>query len=483
MSASTDGLPVRRTAAPAIFPQSLGERPLATQRRPAIPASAMVIALLSPLLALRSRNVQRVLFAMILLDIPLQLGTHLYYREADAAAGALAGLSISATTIALLALYLSWLAAALQARRRRRWSVQQNWALLMYLGFSALSVFVARDVKLSLFELFFLLQMYLVFLYVGHFTRTREDVLFVVYCLLAGCLVESIVIIALGFGSLSPGVWGPLHIRADEHSEFTRIGGTIGSPNEAGAYLSAELSVAMGVLFAKVSHKSTWLAAAVLAMGSAALIFTFSRGAWISIGVAMILFACSLAHRRRIPFKLVIPVAAILLLLYVPFHDAISSRLFSDDNGAAESRVPLMKLALRMIADNPILGVGSNNFSAAMGDYVTSEFRRGFLYTVHNKYLLVWSEIGPGGLLAYLAFFIGVLRVGRDCWRRNDSLLSMLALGFTLAIAGNMLHQTVEILQDRAITQLLWVFAGLLLVIQRILREPGRSYDSLSSIT
>src|SRR5258708_31336045 len=45
-------------------------------------------------------------------------------------------------------------------------------------------------------------------------------------------------------------------------------------------------------------------------------------------------------------------------------------------------------LAFRMISDHPLLGVGSNNFSTVMEGYVTRELQRGFLYTVHNKYLL-----------------------------------------------------------------------------------------------
>ena len=118
-----------------------------------------------------------------------------------------------------------------------------------------------------------------------------------------------------------------------------------------------------------------------------------------------------------------------------------------------------------------------------MDSYVTSEFRQAFLYTVHNKYLLVWSELGIGGLLAYLAFLFGVLRKGWACWRENDHLLSTLALGFTAAIIGHMVHQTVDIFHDRAITQLLWLVAGLLVAMHGILRAEAASCDPLSSIT
>src|ERR1051325_5014106 len=61
-------------------------------------ANSLVVAILSPFLALASESVQRVLLAIVVLDIPFQFGTHFFYREDDAALGALGGLSISATT-------------------------------------------------------------------------------------------------------------------------------------------------------------------------------------------------------------------------------------------------------------------------------------------------------------------------------------------------------------------------------------------------
>jgi O-antigen ligase len=127
--------------------------------------------------------------------------------------------------------------------------------------------------------------------------------------------------------------------------------------------------------------------------------------------------------------------------------------------------------------------VGSNNFSTVMDAYLTSEFRRGFLYTVHNKYLLVWAEIGIAGLLAYLAFLFGALRKGWACWKQNDRLLSTLALGFTSAMIGNMVHQSVDIFHDRAVTQVLWLVAGLLFALHAILRSQSAAFDALSSIT
>jgi putative inorganic carbon (hco3(-)) transporter len=466
--------------------RTIGELPIVTGRRSKFSFSSVVLVLLSPYLVLRLGYVQKMLFAIVILDIPFQLGTHLFYREADAVSGALAGLSISATTIALLGLYASWFIRRLENRTPKSSESRKfNLPLLCYLGFTALSLVVARDIRLSCFELFLLLQMYLVFLYVANFVRTREEVLFVVSFLLLGCLIESALMVALAFSNLPSGLWGPVHLRVDAqaHGGLSRIGGTVGSPNEAGAYLSLALSLAVSLLFSDTQRKYKWLAAAVIGFGGAALILTFSRGAWISFVSAIALFYISLWRRNRGSLKAPIVTLAILLISYLPLHKAVEGRLLADDNGSAESRIPLMNLAFRIIADHPIFGVGSNNFSTAMDGYVTREFQTGFLYTVHNKYLLVWTEVGAVGLLAYLAFLFGVLRKGWACWRFNDQILSPLALGFTAASVGYMVHQTVDIFHDRAVTQLLWLVAGLLFAMHGILRAQPAEFDPFSSIT
>jgi O-antigen ligase len=110
-----------------------------------------------------------------------------------------------------------------------------------------------------------------------------------------------------------------------------------------------------------------------------------------------------------------------------------------------------------------------------MDRYLTPEFRHGFLYAVHNKYLLIWAETGIGGLLAYLAFLFGALRKGWKCWKQNDGVLSILALGIVAAIIGHIVHMSADLFRIGPIQELLWLFAGLLAAIHRICTPPLRS--------
>jgi O-antigen ligase len=442
-------------------------------------ANSLVVAVLSPFIALTAGHVPRILLAIVILDIPFQFSTHLFYREVDAARGALGGLSISATTIALAGLYVSWFIRS-QANRSSdaRPSFHINLPLLVYLAITAISVAVAQDVSLSLFEVFLLVEACLVYFYVANNVRTRQDVLFVVSLLLIACLLESMAMILIRFNGMPSTLWGApthVHIETDAKEGFMRIGGTVGSSNFAAAYLSISLASAASLLFTNLGRAHKCLAMAVLGLGGVALIFTFSRGGWLALALAVTLI-CLLAWSRR-GFSLKTPIAVLLILgmLYLPFQSVISTRLFGDDKGSAESRIPLMKLAFRIIEDNPLLGVGVNNFTVVMDRYLTPEFRHGFLFAVHNKYLLVLSETGVIGLLAFLAFLLDALRKGWQCWALQERLLSPLALGFAAGIAGHMVHMNVDVFRGRPTQQLVWVVAALLTAMHRMCAAPPDS--------
>src|SRR5215831_856824 len=305
--------------------------------------NSLVVAILSPFLALTTEASQKVLLAVVILDIPLQFGTHLFYREEDAALGALGGLSISATTFALVGLYLSWLIRAFAKRNHTtRASVNVNWPLIAYFAITLFSVFVAQDVSLSLFEVCLLFEACLVYFYIAGNVRTREDVVFVVSMLLAGCFLESVVMIILRFTGMPSTTWGlptHIHIESDPKEGFMRIGGTVGYSNFAAGYLSISLTCAASVLFTNLAIFHKWLATAVLGLGGIALILTFSRGGWLALFLSLVLL-CFMAWRRQgLSLKAPIAVFLLLALLYVPFHSLIGARLFGDDRGSAESRI------------------------------------------------------------------------------------------------------------------------------------------------
>ncbi len=425
-------------------------------------SSFLAAVIFVPLSALATRRAQRFLLALVILDIPSNIGKHLDYQETPADLGGLAGFDISVTTIALLGLYLGWILQSLSdPARSYRERLHFSRPLLVYVAVTGFSILAAGNPELSLFEVVLLVQMFFLYLYIANNVRTRQDLLFIVALLLIALVLEALIMIGIRAIGHDLGITG-IRTRIDTGGDMVRVGGTVGSPNNAGAYLAVSLAIGIGVLFSGLGRAYKFLAAGALGLGSIALILTFSRGAWTAFAIAVSI-ACFCAWRiGRLPVKLALTAGIIIAFAALLFQAAIATRISGDDRGAAYARVPLMRLAFRIIADNPVLGVGANNFETALDRYATGEFRSGFLYTVHNKYLLIWAETGPAGLLAFLLFLFTITRQGWRCTRIPDPVLSSLAIGFVAGIIGLMVHMLFDVFRGRPLTDLLWVLAGLI---------------------
>jgi O-antigen ligase len=207
-------------------------------------------------------------------------------------------------------------------------------------------------------------------------------------------------------------------------------------------------------------------------LGGGALVLTLSRGGWLVCVISVALFSGLAWHRGWISlWRLVMMGLAGALLLGVSYTK-IMERLTADDQGAAESRIPLIENALRIIGDNPILGAGANNYALLYDQYpveITEEDE--WRYTVHNKYLLVWAETGIVGLAAFLGFLFSALRQGWQCWRVGARWLSSVALALCCGLIAQMIHMMLELYNDRPQVQGMWLIAGLLVAMNLMDRE------------
>jgi O-antigen ligase len=324
----------------------------------------------------------------------------------------------------------------------------------------------------------------LLFVYIASWVRTREDVLFVLRFLFLGLILESLLMMYLGASGQESFKFAGMKARINDQDPYSspsalglaRVGGTVGSPNGCAGYITMLLAPALSVLFSKYRQSLKLLAVLAFFMGGFALVLTFSRGGWLASFISVTLLLGFAARKIRIPRWILFSAVAAILIAGIAFKGAISDRLTNSDRGAAESRIPLMHTALEMIADNPILGVGVNNYPVRMQEYATPDVK--WLYAVHNKYLLDWAEMGIGGLVALVWFLIVVVRRGFQSWKAADPYLSPIAVGLTAAMIGTMLHMMFELYRDALIV---WVGAALITAIwhQTQMKLPQYSARSM----
>jgi putative inorganic carbon (HCO3(-)) transporter len=444
-----------------------GQRDVHTGRSVQAALDVMAATIIVPAALFLSRAVQRVLLGLLLLNIPLQVQKHYFLREDISDLGSLGGLQVSLTNLSLLGLLLGWIGSTavrpVSNAFRRGSSLPTLPAVLLVLAYVA-SVFAATDRALAMFEIMIALEVFLLYLYVANVTTSIDDVSFIVRILLIGLIVQSAIMLAQIGGALPDFDAYGIRARAAFAGD-SRVSGTIGSPNPAAAYLAMMMTLSLGVMLSNAKRRDKALAGAALAMATLPLIFTQSRGGWVAFvtGAAIMV----IVGGRRLARRTLTLAAVTLLVLVLPFGSFVQQRLSGDDNGSSAARMPLNHLAGAMIESHPVAGVGANNFATAMTPYARRAFGGEFLYTVHNKYLLVWAETGIVGLIAFLWFLTATLREGARCWQLRDAAMSPQALGCTAAVAGMMVQLNFDPFRTGAEHDLIWLFAGLVVAMGR----------------
>ncbi|MBQ8173847.1 MAG: O-antigen ligase family protein [Clostridia bacterium] len=183
-----------------------------------------------------------------------------------------------------------------------------------------------------------------------------------------------------------------------------RITSVFENPNILAVYLIMILPFVTVMLLRRGSPLRRLSAFFVFALFMAAIVYTWSRGAWIGViaSFALLMFACSPAT-----IYLLLPVAAGIPLLLrwaaSPIADRLSSAASLADSSVSY-RFHLWRGTLDMIGDHILggIGVGEEAFAAVYPYYAPAGIETA--RHAHNLYLEHLAEFGVVGLLLLLLF-------------------------------------------------------------------------------
>jgi putative inorganic carbon (HCO3(-)) transporter len=190
------------------------------------------------------------------------------------------------------------------------------------------------------------------------------------------------------------------------------------------------IAVAMArVLFAR--SERTW-AALVLPALAVAVALTFSRNTAVGVCVAAgLLFALK-------DFRLfaVLPILAAIFIAAAPGQVAKRyASMFNMNDPTVRDRVAMMHIGQRMVAADPLTGVGPNMVQREYERYRGPDAVKPVNPHLHNNPLQIAAERGLPALALWLWFIVSVIR---DLWRRFRSgrqrELAAAALGATAAL-------------------------------------------------
>jgi O-antigen ligase len=245
--------------------------------------------------------------------------------------------------------------------------------------------------------------------------------------LIAVCVLLSIIGILENFGIefwTWPIDWGE------------RVDSTFDDPNLFGGYIgmgcALALSKAIQPNISPSLRAARFFSLAVIVM---ALIFSYSRSAWLATACSLLAFAIVVFIRRRefFPTKLSKAVAVLIVIAFIapaaliaipranPYSISIAKRVstakgFLDEQGYL--KLSYWSAAIEMMKDRPAWGVGLTNFSRFYPAYSNQTDLKynphGMTYDAYNDYFELGAEGGVPALLCYLAtiviFFSASLR-------------------------------------------------------------------------
>jgi putative inorganic carbon (HCO3(-)) transporter len=279
--------------------------------------------------------------------------------------------------------------------------------------------------------------------------------------------------------------------------EGARITSFLGNPNMLSPVIGFTLPFALfgAVRLERPGHR--WLAGAVAFVLVLALVLTFSRGAWVAVGVGLVLGTLLLDRRALLVLVLLVPLAwatAVVMprdLLATQGPDAAPPAVADwigstvdrfDDLGGGDLRIRFLTDGLRIIDDNLLLGVGPGRYGGAaatiLGSPVYDEYDTqlfGFR-TVHDFWLHLTGEVGVIGVAVFLTMVVALLIRFLRAARRSQGLAFILLAGAataTLVVGFNNL--TEMLFEGNVPAILIW----LILAIGSLLAPSPRLWGSI----
>ena len=323
---------------------------------------------------------------------------------------------------------------------------------VVFLVVAVLSLFVATDVFTGIKKILFLINIFLLFVIVRNVARKKEMIPKIIKAAAAAGILSLIVgytqLISVFFTSLYKfWQWWAYNVISVFYginlAKLLAVSNTWFSyypespptlrmfsvfPDSHSFALFTIISLMFfGYLLIKNSEKIFWIP---IVLSFLALLFSGSRGVWISavipfLIVAFLFFSKKLRKKTEYSKAHTKPFLIMLLIfvLAFPISSFIVSASQEGENGtltfkraksladleelSVKSRMEIWEKSFKSFLRKPILGVGIGNFPVVLDEDISTA-KKGS--SAHNLYLDVLSEMGLLGLIALLVIFWQILK-------------------------------------------------------------------------
>ena len=283
--------------------------------------------------------------------------------------------------------------------------------------------------------------------------------------ILYGVMVAVAAVIAL-HGVYQFIVAAPIPEHWVDHAEAavrTRVYSIFGSPNIMGDFMVmfAPMAAALAYYFKnRLLQLVCWGLTFLMCL---ACLFTMSRGAWVALVLAIVIFAL-LQDRRLIALMLV----GFAIALLMPFVQNRIGYMFTPAYAESIARggrpVRWAKAMLYLNASSPLFGIGFGMFGGAVAMQNPVSTWMEYFYT-DNYYVKILAENGYIGLISFILMMAGVVWTGLRGWfRQRTQRCAPLCAGMFAGLCGVLMHCYYEnIFEEPYMGVCFWTIAAMMM--------------------
>jgi len=270
----------------------------------------------------------------------------------------------------------------------------------LFLGWCSMSLFYAVDSSISSSALFTFAQLVLAALMFSTVVDTPARMRGVYWAFVLWAGVSTLIAIVMYYAGM------------------TRVAvGLLGNRNLLAGYINVAIVSAYLLLLSTPHRLSKLLLGALLPIFFLGVALTLSRSVLIVLPITLLFVWYRVAKQRSFLVFLgsILTISVITVVLPESFWKRAESiaPAIQHQGDTFGTRVRLWKIALRMVEDRPLTGVGAANFVAAYPRYAHGEMET-LLYVTHNAYVAIAAEMGLVGLTLFLMLnFMSLRAAGR----------------------------------------------------------------------
>jgi len=265
---------------------------------------------------------------------------------------------------------------------------------------------------------------------------------------------------------------GPSYVseeKPDSGDRSVRSRGTFAHSANAAYYFEYLVPLMLLLSFSHNNLRRRLIYISCFIIGCTALILTFSRSGFVGLlfGIGVALF---LAQRRNLLSRLQLTRLVVVAIICFCILSPIVYNHLTLRPESFRFRFGLLETGIEILLKQPIFGVGLNNSSIADERFQPKRYTDGTweVEVIHNHYLIIAIETGMVGFVLYFSFFGLIMRRAWQCAKSPDQFIATFSLGMLGSLASIALHNMGDPFGGHTLHAMLWLYAGLILALQRI---------------